>query len=205
MKCVETFSDYLRRRWIYAEYKKNSSFCTLVWYNRSILFPIPLVYEYVFWNHKVASRKGKHNDTQFSFSLKRRLFQHLWEEARLSVRSMCFIFETSLFIYMSSYTQATVYITLHCIFSGDFIGSICISFYRSLGVFCYFTVPAFYGFQRRTKCCMCVNSSQVVYNNVQGDAILRKLLCGFDDNGLMWGVWWKLFLGWNVFECSVNI
>lgn len=62
--------------------------------------------------------------------------------------------------------RVRIYITLHCIFSGDFIGSICISFYRSLGVFCYFTVPAFYGFQRYTKCCMCVNSSQVVYNNI---------------------------------------
>lgn len=179
--------------------KKTPPSCTLVWYNRSTLFQILFARVNFLYITKLHQSRGN-NTLRHSISIlfEGAFIQALWEEARLSVRSM--LFSTLVYLYIWARTQATVYITLHCIFSGDFIGSICISFYRSLGVFCYFTVPAFYGFQRRTKCCMCVNSSQVVYNNVQGDAILRKLLCGFDDNGLMWGVWWKLFLGWNVFE-----
>lgn len=173
------FSDYLRR-WI-CEIKKNSSFRSLVRYNHSI--PYPILLRVNFLQHRIASKKGKYTDTQFNSLWRGVYFRHCERRRGCGYTIDVYIRNYCIYIW-ATYIQATVYITLHCIFSGDFIGSICISFYRSLGVFCYFTVPAFYGFQRRTKCCMCVNSSQVVYNNVQGDAILRKLLCGFDDNGL---------------------
>lgn len=88
--------------------KKNSSFCTLVWYNHSILFPIPFA-RVCFLHHKVASKKGKHTDTQFN---------SLWRGVYLSivrggavVGTIDVIFETSLFIYEFIHTGHSVHNT----------------------------------------------------------------------------------------------
>lgn len=93
----------------------------------SIPFPIPLARVYVFpQSSNVAPKKGKRNDTQFSFE-EAFIFSTVRGGAvvsrtRICVRDVIYS-ETSLFRYMrnsciDTHQSTSMYITLHCIFSG---------------------------------------------------------------------------------------